>query len=617
MDRRRARPRKALRPRGLRTLLTAVAALGGLLGALVVLGRDATASAADNACMTSGPSTGAYEVTVCITVPAPGAIVKGDIPVTATVSTTGGSVQRVVFSLGGKYLLTDFSPDKTLTPRRYGFTLRTTRFGDGSRSLAAEVLMVDGFDSSKASISLKFANGQSAPPPNTRSFQPAVATAAPGQPLVVAAVGDGAGGDPSEEAVVSEIAAWNPDLLLYLGDVYMKGSPAEFDNWYGHGDPSFYGRFRSITNPAIGNHEYDGGAAPGYFDYWDNAPHYYSFDARGWHFVSLDSTSQLGEMDPGSAQYEWLSQDLASKGAACTIVYFHHPLFNVGEEGSTPRVEPVWRLLAQRGVDIVLNGHDHTYQRWMPLDADGVPNPQGVTEFVVGTGGHSLQYQMASDPRLAGSSFRRYGALKLELGESGAGFTFTDVEGVVRDSGFTPCSGATTPGSHPPEPPPPPPTPPTPTVPEPPVLPAPVVPGPAGSAPATPDTGAPGSAGTVVGPAPTPAPTVKPAGGTAAPRPSVRLLARRLASRSWGRLPVRYRASGPGRATVTVLRGQRRITVVSGQARQGRNLLMLRAPVAAGRYTIVLTLRRATGAPLGDRGVLTVRGQIAASRSGR
>src|SRR5438067_2479902 len=80
-----------------------------LLGALALVGRDATASAADTSCVTSGPSTGAYDVTVCITAPAPGATVKGDIPVTATVSTTNGaSVQRVVFWMGGEYLLTDF-----------------------------------------------------------------------------------------------------------------------------------------------------------------------------------------------------------------------------------------------------------------------------------------------------------------------------------------------------------------------------------------------------------------------------------------------------------------------------------------------------------------------------
>src|SRR5205085_1108797 len=159
-------------------LAVAAAAACGLVGAAVLDGREATARAADTSCTTSGPSTGAYEVTMCLTAPGAGATASGDVPAAATVATTyGASIQRVV-----------------------------------------------------------------------------------------AAVGDGAGGESSEEAVVGEIASWNPSLLLYLGDVYQKGSPAEFDNWYGRGDPRFYGRFRSITNPAVGNHEYDGSQAAGYFD---------------------------------------------------------------------------------------------------------------------------------------------------------------------------------------------------------------------------------------------------------------------------------------------------------------------------------------------------------------
>src|SRR5205807_3022100 len=73
---------------------------------------------------------------------------------------------------------------------------------------------------------------------------------------------------------------------------------------------------------------------------------------RGWHFIALDSTSQYNQMGPGTAQYNWLKTDLAANTLACTLVMFHHPLFNVGEEGPTARVQPTWELMDQYGVDI-------------------------------------------------------------------------------------------------------------------------------------------------------------------------------------------------------------------------------------------------------------------------
>jgi len=102
------------------------------------------------------------------------------------------------------------------------------------------------------------------------------------------AVGDAASGSPTERQMAGLMASWQPNLLTYLGDVYDRGSPYEFDNWYG--DPSGIGQFRSITNPAIGNHEPLTAGGAGYFEYWDNIPHYYSYDVAGWHVVTLDST---------------------------------------------------------------------------------------------------------------------------------------------------------------------------------------------------------------------------------------------------------------------------------------------------------------------------------------
>src|SRR5207253_3157298 len=117
------------------------------------------------------------------------------------------------------------------------------------------------------------------------------------------------------------------------------------------------------------------------------------------------------------------------------------------QEGSATRMDQVWALLAQRGVDLVLNGHDHTYQRWRPLDAVGAVNPAGPTEFVVGTGGHALQTFVQSDPRVAAAFSREFGALRLELNPAGAAYRFVNINGVTLDSGSAGCHGA--PGATP------------------------------------------------------------------------------------------------------------------------------------------------------------------------
>ena len=192
-------------------------------------------------------------------------------------------------------------------------------------------------------------------------------------------------------------------MFLYVGDVYEKGTATEFYNWYGQGS-TFYGRFRQITDPIIGNHEYENGVAPGYRDYWNlgtTTPTYYSYDAAGWHFIALNSNcGLLRDCAVGQAQYNWLLNDLNTHNNVCTIAYFHHPVFNVGYEGYATSMNDMWALMAQHGVDIVLTGHDHDYQRWVPLDGNinnlspnGIGNPSstGMTEFVAGGGGHGIQ----------------------------------------------------------------------------------------------------------------------------------------------------------------------------------------------------------------------------------
>jgi hypothetical protein len=260
-----------------------------------------------------------------------------------------------------------------------------------------------------------------------------------GQPFVVAAVGDGAGGEPAEAQVVNLISSWNPNLFLYLGDVYERGTLAEFDNWYAPND--FYGRFKAITDPTVGNHEYILGSDAGYRFYWNNVPDYYSYNAGGWHFISLDSNVNKVGVGTSSAQYHWLQNDLAHDTSNCTAVYYHHPYFTIGKEGSTQALVDIWKLMAQYHVTLVLNGHDHEYQRWTALDGNGQPDASGITEFVIGTGGHSLTSFVTSDARVAFSMQKSFGALRLQLTPTVANFSYVTADGNTVDSGTVSCKG--------------------------------------------------------------------------------------------------------------------------------------------------------------------------------
>lgn len=250
--------------------------------------------------------------------------------------------------------------------------------------------------------------------------------AAPAGASTVWAVGDGAYSGNNDVAVTNLMAGEPADQLLYLGDVYDTGTAAEFANYY---QPT-YGRFKAITKPAPGNHEW-GNRATGYDPYWGptyTTPHYYSFDTGGWHVVSLNSEEAFGE---GSPQLAWLRADIAGHAGNCTLAYWHRPRFSAGSHGDQTDVEPLWRALAGHA-SIVLNGHDHDYLRYKPID--------GITEFVVGTGGKSLYAMNAGDTRLAASDSSSYGALRLSLTAGRADFNFKTTGGGTLDTGSIACA---------------------------------------------------------------------------------------------------------------------------------------------------------------------------------
>ena len=406
----------------------AVAAIGAL-----ALATSLPATAAP-VCRTSSPASGAYTVTVCMTVPESGTTITGDTTVTATVAVSNGkAIRNVQFGVAGGHVLTDFESPYTLV-------LPSARWSNGTRSLRVRAVVKGkpDFITPYTFSPVTFAND--GPPPASTPFAAHEPAVTQGAPLVVAAVGDGANGNAKSRAVISRIASWNPQLFLYLGDVYARGTHTEFHNWFAP-TAQTYGRFAPITNPTVGNHEYEGvPTAEPYFSYWGGVPHAYSFDAGGWHFVSLDTTPDFGQTTPGSEQFEWLRADLRASGADCTLVYYHHPVFSRGEGNEDPRLLELWSLLAEEGVDLVLNGHAHHYTRWKPIGADRAANADGPVQITVGSGGHFLYPFSRPDDRAAAANATKFGALRLELKPGAASYRFIASGGASIDGSSSTCT---------------------------------------------------------------------------------------------------------------------------------------------------------------------------------
>lgn len=233
----------------------------------------------------------------------------------------------------------------------------------------------------------------------------------------------------------SIIAAGDPHaLVLSLGDhTYPNGTAAEFRDCYA---PT-WGKFKARTRPTVGNHEYYSGTANGYYEYFGNAAGprgrgYYSFDMGGWHFISLNS--HLGAAEH-QRQLLWLKDDLAAHPARCTLAYWHAPLYSSGGHPQSDHMREAWRLLHGAGVELVLSGHDHDYERFAPMDADGKPDTaRGMRQFVVGTGGAFLTpFRWIVDHSEARHNWR-LGVLKLVLKDNGYEWEFLAADGVRPES---------------------------------------------------------------------------------------------------------------------------------------------------------------------------------------
>ncbi len=261
----------------------------------------------------------------------------------------------------------------------------------------------------------------------------------PRGPSVFVGAGDiGWCGSTAPEATAKLLDGVEGTVFTTGDNAYPAGTREDFRNCY---EPN-WGRHKSRTRPTPGNHDYGTAGAAPYFEYFgaNAGPSgfgYYSFDLGAWHIVALNSNIP---MDQGSPQLFWLRQDLDEHRQDCTLAYWHHPLFSSGPNGNQLFVREVWRVLYEYDAEVVLNGHEHMYERYAQQDPNGRFDLQrGIREFVVGTGGAPL-YQLVQGGANLETSASVYGVLRLTLVSNGYTWEFTSVAGQsYRDSGTGTC----------------------------------------------------------------------------------------------------------------------------------------------------------------------------------
>jgi len=311
-------------------------------------------------------------------------------------------------------------------------------------------------------VSVAASNGSGSASATSAAVGPAAPATSSGDPVVVA-VGDIACAPGNPDGVACEQSATaaiaqkqSPSAVFVLGDnQYDDGSLTEYDGAGAYN--STWGIFDPFVYPVPGNHEYGTPSAAGYFQYFgaranpENTPDgYYSFNLGTWHIVALNSNcsgqNQCADASYGTtspAQTLWLQQDLAHDTSACTLAMWHHPLFSYGWMLGSPGVADLWTALYNAHADVVLNGHDHLYERFEPQNLSETADSNGIREFVVGTGGESLNGPYGKDPpkTLQVSDSSDYGVLVLTLHASSYDWKFVNTGGATIDSGTTPCHG--------------------------------------------------------------------------------------------------------------------------------------------------------------------------------
>ncbi len=308
--------------------------------------------------------------------------------------------------------------------------------GNGTFSFAATSPSSDGayYDSRESGANapqLVISTSGPTPTPTT--------TAPSGDPVLVGAgdIANSGSGDTATAALLDNIAG----TVFTAGDnAYDSGTLTEYNNYY---NPNWR-RHKARTKPSPGNHEYNTSGATGYFDYFGSlaGPYgrgYYSYDLGSWHVVSLDSEISMAV---GSAQEQWLRTDLAASTKPCTLAYWHKPLFTSGSNHAPETAtRPLFQALYDYNAEVVVNGHNHQYERFAPQNpTGGADSTRGIREFVAGMGGASHYSFGTIQPNSQARNSDTYGVLKFTLHSNSYDWQFVPEAGkTYTDSGTTTC----------------------------------------------------------------------------------------------------------------------------------------------------------------------------------
>jgi acid phosphatase type 7 len=272
----------------------------------------------------------------------------------------------------------------------------------------------------------------------------------------ILAAGDiASGANQNDEATAKVLRAHAGMPILTLGDnAYEGGTSGEYSNYYA---PT-WGTEKTRTHPTPGNHDYGTSGASGYFNYFGAAAHKdnagsYSWDYGSWHIIALntgqcfgtpESDGSMPRCGPGDPMLTWLQHDLAAHAhSRCTLGYWHHPRFSSGKEHGNDfsRTTAIWNALYKYHADVVLNGHDHNYERFAPKRPNGtLAKRRGIREFVVGTGGRSLRPFGTIQPNSEVRNSDTYGVLQLSLNSRSYDWKFLPIGSKsFTDSGTQSC----------------------------------------------------------------------------------------------------------------------------------------------------------------------------------
>src|SRR5215217_2851814 len=273
-------------------------------------------------------------------------------------------------------------------------------------------------------------NGTTTPPPTTSAR--------------IVGAGDIASDGNADVATGNLIDARPGARVFTAGDnAYPNGSASDFTNKY---HPA-WGPFKNRTSPSPGNHDYNTFGASGYKTYFGSVaglrlvnPTYYVYTLGAWRVYALDSNISMAV---GSPQYNFVQNDLATVGALCELAYWHHPIASSGEHGNDARARPIFALFDAQGGDLVINGHDHNYERFTRINSSGQVSASGVREIVVGTGGGGLRPQSFVQPGSEVRNFNTHGIVDINLTSTGYTGTFVPAPGKTFTDSFSGTCGRT------------------------------------------------------------------------------------------------------------------------------------------------------------------------------